>query len=1180
MKLRRMSRKNTLRVRNAAVVVCLAFAAGEAMLIAVAANPTLNISQVPLALTTPVRPQVLIAVGNSESMDGTLSGAIMTGSGSLTGGVSSLSTSSSPVSYTVPTGFTPPLQAADGSGLAPYTVTSNGNLVDNGASRLNVAKGGVQAILQSYMQNTDFALETYQISNTSAYVTWVYYMSPSGGNFVFTGTQAVGNHYVANPCFNYSSASATVNSNCSAIASANLVSKTVLASSAYMQIGASSDDPAVNDVLYAFNEPGVYFNYGTPSPPSPFPPYYSLANYNNGSVFVNYPAATPSANTGTSPTNAGFVPSSQQVVYAQRGFGYGGSQAANSGTIAVPMTSSGSNPTTSSVANAINQFTPLLQPETNNGSSGEIKAAAGQSPTAGLLSQAKTYLTSAGVNAGGSCAPKQYVVLISDGLPTEDLSGRFWPPLGSASATGYGVSATFNNDGSLGATNDQALTDTIAALTALSTAGIKTFIVGLGAGVDPTVNPQAAATLQAMAIAGGTANYYPASSPAALVNDLNSILISVQNGSLSTTASAVNSTHLQTGAVEYQANFVSSDTPFQDWTGELFAKALDPATGAPTGAVLWSARASLDAKVAGSGWSTSRVVATWNPTLNLGGGGGAPFEWSNGNPALAISASQQGLLQPSDTRGQVRLSYLRGDKSNEVASGGAFRNRSHALGDIVDSQPIYVGAPSGPYVESGYFNYQQNKASRQPMLYVGANDGMLHAFNALTGAEQFAFIPNGVFATLTSLTAPLYNQSHRFLVDGSPQSADVKFSDGSWHTMLVGGENGGGKTIYAIDVSNPASLTTEAAVASAVMWEFSDSDMGLSYSEPQIASIAATPGFAVFFGNGFNSSSNHAILYAINPQTGQTLRKIDLCTAPGVNPNVCSSGSAEGLSTVSVGNSDGVQSNPITQVYAGDLQGNMWAVDVSSADPANWTVRLLFQARDSSGNPQSITTAPVVTLNPQFPRRLGLFVIFGTGQFLTPGDVSSLQTHSAYGVWDNPGGTGSYNRSNLQVQTLSLVTVATSHLPQDILTDTNNNVNFATVMGWYTDFPTGGQRVFNAPQLLNGSFIATLNTPPSSQCGIPAVPMLLELNFASGGSFMHPQLDINNNLIINSSDTYKGTNPVGISLGTPGYGSSPTILGPNGSNQMVKNITLSSGQQKSVINPNNGSRSAAFWQIQ
>ena len=1173
-------RRAILHVRTVFIVLGLSIVGSGTILTAIASNPTLAISQVPLALATTVRPQVLIAVGNSESMDGTLSGAIMTGSGSLTGGASSLSSSSSPTNYSVPAGFTPPVQIADSAGLAPYTVIVNGNLVDNGASRLNVAKGGVQAILQSYMQNTDFSLATYNISNTSVYTTWVYYMSPQGANFSFTSIQTGGNRYVTNPCLNYGAASATINSNCSSIVAAGLIGGATLSSSTYMQIGASSDDPAINDVLYAFNQPGVYFNYGAPNPPNPYPPNYQLPAYNSGNILETYPFSAPAANTATGPTNAGYVPFAPQVVYAQRGFGYGGSQSAASGKIAVQMTSSGANPTSSSVATAIGQFTPFLQPETNNASSTEIKAAAGQSPTAGLLAQAKTYLANVSASGSGSCTPKQYVILISDGLPTQDLGGGFWPPLGSAAATGYGVSATFNSDGSLATTNDLAVRDTISTLNALNAAGVKTFIIGLGAGVDPTVNPQAAATLQAMAVAGGTGSYYPASSPAALVNDLNSILISVQNGSLSTSASAVNSTHLQASSVEYQANFVSSDTPFQDWTGDLFEKALNPATGAPTGPVLWSASTLLDTQVSGAGWSNSRLIATWNPALNSGAGGGVPFEWSNSNPTLAISSSQQALLQPSDTKGQIRLAYLRGDKSNEKASGGAFRDRSHALGDIADSQPIYVGAPDGSYFDSTYFAFQQAKATRQPMLYVGANDGMLHAFNAATGAEQFAFVPNAVIAGLYHLSEPLYNQNHLFYVNGSPQTGDVKFSDASWHTMLVGGEGGGGRSVYGMDITNPAILTTETAVAAAVKWEFTDNDMGLSYSEPRIAPIGAIPGFAVFFGNGYNSSSNHAILYALNPQTGAVIRKIDLCTASGIPVGTCAAGTPQGLSSVAVANFDGLQGAPITQVYAGDIQGNLWVVDVSSSNPTSWTARLLFQARDSSGNPQSITTAPVVTLNPQFPRKLGLFVMFGTGQFLTAGDLASTQTQSAYGVWDKPSGPGKYTRSNLQVQTLTLVGMATSQLPQDILTDSNDAVNFSSVVGWYADFPTGGQRIFNAPQLLNGSFIATLNTPPSTACGVPAAPMLLELNYATGGTFKTPQLDINGNLIIEPTDIYNGKKPVGIGLGTVGYGSSPTILGPNGSNQMVKNVTLSNGQQKSILNPNNGSRTAAWWQIQ
>ena len=1147
-----------------------------------AANPVLIISSVPLTMAAPVRPQVLIAIGNSASMDGTLSGAIMTGSGFLPSGAMSLNASSSPVKYLVPAGFKPPLQAGDANGMAPYTVSSSGVLADNSASRLNVAKASVKAILQSYIQNVDFALAHYTVTNVSLYNTWVYYMSPAVSNFTFTNNQVAGNTYALNPCHEYLSASATVKSNCTSISSAGLASSATLSASAFIQIDSSSDDPTINDVLYAGNQPSVFFNYGTPNPSSPFPPHYPLAAYNNGKVRNLYPNSAPHANRVAGPTNAGYIAHSHQVLYAQRGFGFGGVQSATSGTMAVTMTSAGAPPTNASIAAALDPFQPFLQPETNAVSSTEIKAAAGQSPTAGLLTRARTYLETPAVRVNSACAPPQYVVLISDGLPTQDLAGKVWPPLGSAAALGYGVSASFNPNGSLGSTNAQALTDTISALQALRAGGVRTFIVGLGAGVDPTINAHAAATLQAMAVAGGTDNYYPATSPAALVANLNSILISVQNGSLSATAAAANSTRLKTGSVEYQARFTSNDSPYQDWTGDIFQKALHPATGTATGPALWSASTLLDAVVTSGGWSSRRLIATWNPSLNGGSGAGVPFRWSNSDPALAISAAQQSFLQPSDALGLRRLEYLRGDVSSEARfGGGTFRNRSHILGDIVDSQPIHVGAPDGPYFTPSYFAFQKTQATRPSMLYVGANDGMLHGFDASTGVEKFAFIPNAVFPRLHNLTAPLYNQSHLFFVNGSPQSDDVKFSDGSWHTLLVGGENGGGTTVYALDITSPASLTSETAVANAVKWEFSDADMGLSYSEPRIAPIAAAPGFAVFFGNGYNSPSNRSILYAVHPQTGQTLAKIDLCGAAGVPAGACSAHAAQGLASVATGNSDGLQGQPVTSVYAGDLQGNLWAVDVRSASPANWSVKLLFQARDASGNPQPITTAPVVTLNPQYPRQTGLFVMFGTGQFLTASDLSSSQFQTIYGVWDKPGGAGANLRVNLQPQTLALVTTATSGLAQSLLTATSSSLNFTNKMGWYADLPTAGQRVMNHPQLLNGAFITSLNTPPVSACGARPSAMLLELDFATGGAFARPVLDIDASQVIDSADRYGGTNPVGIGLGTSGgYASSPTLLGPTLMNQMVKNITLSSGEQQSVLNPNNSSSRAAWWQLQ
>ncbi|RUR06005.1 pilus assembly protein PilY [Legionella sp. km772] len=939
-----------------------------------AAVPSLSIPQVPLITANPIHPQVLLLIGNSQSMDGTMSGAIMTGSGSLATGLSSLNNSSSPLKYTVPSAYTPPLQAADASGQAPYTVLSGGKYYDNGPSRLNMAKAGVKAIIQEYMASTDFGLAVYSTSGVGVYNTWVYYMSPPGSNFSFTNTQVAGQRYVANPCYNYGSASATVNSNCSGMTT--LFSSTTLSSNKYLQIGASSDDANINDVLYASATfAGSFITYTGPTPASPYPPNFTLANYNAGSINLSYSKSAPNIGSfGTGPTNAGYVPFSPQVMYSQRGWGYYGSQSANSGTILVNMTTAGTIPTVTSVTNAINVFTPFLNPESNSTATTEIKAIATQSPLAGLLKQANTYMSTLGTTSGNGCPQKKYVILISDGLPTQDLNGKFWPPLGTASASGYGVTASFNADGSLNTTNDQALTDAINTIKTLKTNGILTYVVGMGAGVDPSLNPQAAATLTAMAMAGGTQNYYPATSPEALVNSLNSILIAIQNGSYTASAAAVSSTQLTGNTVEYQASFISNDVPYQDWTGDLKAIQLDPVTGVPTATVLWSAQSLLDTLVAGSGWSSSRLITTWEPVAKVG----IPFQWTNLTPAL------QTLLQPTDTLGQSRLQYLRGSAALEKRNGGTFRNRSHVLGDLIDSQVTYVGPPNDVYQTTSYKNFLTSNSSRAPMLYVGGNDGMLHAFNAATGREIFAFIPNAVFANLINLTSQVYNQSHLFFVNGSPQSKDVQFSDSTWHTILVSGENAGGNSVFALDITNAPSFSLESSVASSVLWEFSDGDMGLSFSQPQIGQIGpstADPAkFAVFFGNGYNSPTGKSILYALDPQTGTLLKKLDLCAAVSGS---CNSTLPQGLSSVALANKDGLQAQPITNVYAGDLQGNLWSVDVSSSDPASWSVRLLFQARDSTGAVQAISSAPVVSFHPNYPRKQGLFILFGTGRLLT-----------------------------------------------------------------------------------------------------------------------------------------------------------------------------------------------------
>lgn len=1158
----------------------------------------LAISQVPLTVVVPAHPQVLFAIGNSQSMDGDLSGAIKTGSGALPNGSTSLTNSSSPVNYNVPAGFTAPVSATAGPGTAPYTVASSGVEYDNSASRLNVAKSAMQAIIASYAQNTEFALEDYSGSTGPLYRTWLYLMSGPGG-FSFSNDASSppsGEKYVANPCYQYTAASATVQSNCGAIA--GLYSAGALNANQYMLVEASSDDADINDVLYANGGiAAVFDDYNGPHPASPFPPNFSLGQYNAGHVTVSYNSVQPGNGIRqTGPTNAGYVPYSPQVMYAQRGFGYYSAVSATSGNIVVTMKSAGAHPNPASMQAVIDAFTPALQPETNQPASGEIKAIAAQSPLAGLMQKAKSYLGTVPDPSG--CA-KKYVILISDGLPTEDLAGHAWPPLGSASATGYGVSASFKADGSLDTTNDQALTDTIDAITALQQAGIDTYVVGMGAGVDPSLNPDAAATLKAMAAAGGTNDYFAATSPADLVTDLNSILVSIQNGSLSSTSVAVNSGSLSSTSDVYQATFTVSDSPYQDWTGDVHAYAINP-DGSISTTSLWSAKAQLRTQAAGTGWDIGRDIATWDPVT----GSGAAFRWAHLSPAQQADMQVSGdpvVSPPTPSYAQLRVNYLRGDTSEEQHNGGPFRNRSGLLGDIVDSNPLFVDQPVGPYQDASYQTFEQDYVTtpRPAMLYIGANDGMLHAIDAATGKEKFAFVPNAVFDHLAKLTAPLYNTNHRFYVDGTPQANDVLFgTDGKWHTILVGGENAGGNSIYALDITKPQNITSETAVADAVLWEFTDPDMGLSYSVPTIARINANPvtdaishatvaGFAVMFGNGYNSPNSTSVFYAVKPDSGALIAKIKLCTAPGVPVNACNPSLPNGLSSVVAGNSSGILGYPVDEVYAGDLQGNFWAIDVGDASPSNWKVRLVFQARDSSGNPQQITATPVLTLNPNYPAKLGLMAFFGTGQLLETADLTDTSTQSFYGVWDK-GATTTATRANLQQQTFTSATEP--GLPQVVRTSSNNAVNYTRQQGWYYDLPLSGERVISPAVIENGGVVFDSYTPaPNTSgpvCTTGGQSFLMDVAYANGGQFNQSELDVSGSGNLNSSgQRVNGQNPVGMSLGS-GYIPTPTIVHASLSNGVgalkVVSKTLSNGTPgaATIKERGHGPLRAGWWEIQ
>ncbi len=1117
-----------------------------------AAAPSTTLSNDPMILVSPTHPQVLLLLNTSQSMDGNLSGAIMTGA---TG------------TYTVETGFTAPVDGTTAGNAAAYTVGGK----DNSDSRLNVAKASIAQILSTYQASNDFGLMTLGTSGSPGlYNTWVYYMSPQTSNFTFTNTAAANTY--PNPCYGVTTGS------CPSLASHyGYTTAGFAALQFFIAAGpsngssptpGSSDDPQVNDVLYS--SPGLasaFISYGGVSPSTPYPPGFTLAQYNAGTVCEGYLKSIPSYSYGcpgtsgqawgTSPTNAGYVPYSPEVLYVSRGFGYYNS-ITNTGKLVMPVTVDSTARETS--------FAALLAPETNTASSGEIKANAINAATAGMLKSAAQYYAGTysygGTNypaptSNNGCPANKYVVLITDGLPTWDLEGNAWPPLGSLAGTGYGVTYTVNSDGTI-TTNDTAVNDATQMITNLYKAGIKTYVIGMGAGVKSTVNPAAASTLTAMAIAGGTNNYFPATSPADVSNDMAAILQQIQASNSTTTSAAVNSTNANITSGVFQASFQPNDV-YNDWTGD--AKAFPYVVTNNTIVTTtpdWSAQAQLD----GLNWyignsayddTTGRHIVTFNPTL----GQGVPFVWSAVAPATAISAAQQSLLQTSttDTLGPSRLNYLRGDKSLEQ-SVGTFRKRTHLLGDIANSTPLYVGVPAGPYPDISYQSFEATNSTRDPMLYVGANDGMLHAFcAALTfttghctpGNEMFAFIPNGVFSQLINLTKPTYNSAHQFFVDGSPAAGDVQFTDSSWHTLLIGGLNNGGNSIYAIDVTTPPSGSyTEASIASKVLWEYTDTTLGRTFSRPTTARITlgGVSKFVVIFGSGYNNSNGKPYLYIVDAQTGANVGNspIDLCG----HSATCNINLANGLSNPATLSPDG--SGLVTAVYAGDLQGNLWKVDLTAA---TWAGTLVFKAVDSSGNPQPITTTPTLSLHPDAPTLSGYMVYFGTGQFLGLPDITNTATQSVYGVWDNPSAhtlplrcTSNSNCTGLISQTLSQTSVTQTLVSgtTGVRLETSNPICWAvstspacpTVnQGWYFDLPVAGERVISDTQLYSQVLVLSTFIPfiaSASACNGAGTGYNMYVDYTNGGPMPNPEIDLYGNGAFGTVTGSNGNqeNPAGI----------------------------------------------------
>ena len=658
----------------------------------------------------------------------------------------------------------------------------------------------------------------------------------------------------------------------------------------------------------------------------------------------------------------------------------------------------------------------------------------------------------------------------------------------------------------------------------------------------------------------GRGQYLNAANPYLLVTAMQSIFNDIQTSTGTATAVAFNTQEIEAGTMVFRATFNTKTNK-----GDLTAQRYYVDTGVDPN-IVWSAAEELDNKI--SSGSDTRVIITYQDT-GTSSSAGVPFQWSDlttgaGSQQALLDAPHPTNISVANNYGDERLGYIRGHSVNEgpIYNDGQFRDRVEVagkLGDIVHSTPVFLGKPSystrngGVYPQTAgqtYSDFADTYVNRAPVIYVGANDGMLHAFSGTDGSELFAYVPNIVIENLPDLTDPAY--AHRYYIDSRPTLDDIYFTPArgtnsntlSWNTVLVGGLAGGGKGYYALNVTNPNALDTEAEAKNNVMWEFTEaddggvgsSDLGFTFSRPQIIMTNADDGsgnkvWVAVFGNGYNSTSadGDAALYMLRIEGGQdgvwTAGTDFLKASTGYGKAESADGTTpNGIGAVRSIDTDG--NGTVDYVYAGDLQGNLYRFDLTSTTASDWaaTPKVIFQARYKAGDAfardiiQPITTRPIVTRHPTVASEF--IVIVGTGSWMTTDDATSTDIQSIYGIWDDMGNTPLVTMNSVTNQLVEQV-FSNEVNPQDgaiVGTQTNNPVDWrnvgaagSKVKGWYIDldvlvaggstveFP--GERAVRNILIRNGTlFVNTVIPRDVGACSTGIGGFTLAFNPETGGS--------------------------------------------------------------------------------
>lgn len=596
------------------------------------------------------------------------------------------------------------------------------------------------------------------------------------------------------------------------------------------------------------------------------------------------------------------------------------------------------------------------------------------------------------------------------------------------------------------------------------------------------------------AAVNGRGKYFSAKDPGELVLGLKDALGSIGAKLGSASAGATSTPFITTGDNSLYITTFLPDPGNDDWQGEVRAKRLDPVTGQVISSATddWVANTLLTARV--STTSDTRTIYTFN------GGGAAPksFDYSvlgaqqayfdNKGSYLGQYSSLGATDQSKLNSGSNLVNYLRGQTDGV---GAIYRKRQVALGDTVHSKPVFVKAPTTNYNDSGYATFKSTApvSTRSGVLYVGANDGMIHAFNGtdgntsngVDGDERWAYVPKMLMPNMYKLAEKFYYSSHLFFVDGEQTVGDAKyFGSAKWATLLVTGMGKGARGFVALDVTNPDTPIP--------MWEFchdsslcaiSDADLGYSFGNPVITKRAYDGRWVVIVTSGYNNVSpgdGRGYLYVLDAENGQILSKTSTGSGSSTSPS--------GLGRINVWVTDPQLDNTGQYVYGGDLNGDLWRFDLTQSTVS---VINIGTAKDGSGKSQPITTKP--ELVDCYGSKM---VLLGTGKLLGTSDLTTTDTQTVYGVKDRgtPYASGSLRLAPLVQQT-------TTAVGDDV--QVSNNVVNASDNGWYLDL-SAGERVNVDPFVALGSFAFASNIPNSSDpCAAGGESIFYTISACSGG---------------------------------------------------------------------------------